>query len=537
MRATLYSVIPFFIAVALRLYPTLLSGLPYSTDGWPIIRNTELLIENTPISLDDAVFDGYNNYWPASSIFGAVLTQITGLKPLEAMAVGIPLAGAITILILYALVRALSGNHVIAFIAALLLATGYPHVMFTAGVTKETFANPIYMLSIFIFLARGGWRKTLLFTIASIALASSHHLTAIITIAALAAITLAKSLTRFRQGIGLEKTGVLNVSILATATALYFIFFAYKGFKIAITASDLISAASYQAAAFTLALHSAFKPHAHPLVKASLTCAAVATASMIAFISTKTPIFPDAPIFPNHYMIYAMPFILSAPLATLGFWEPRSIMSEWRMVPVFWAATILGAACYAVFGNSPIGLSLAFRTLNFLWPPLAFLCAVGFHGTGLAVGCKHKRRLKKTFTATALLLIAAMGSYSLYASVSLQERYMTYFWLFRPQEYEASAWISTVGGGQVVSADVKTSYLLQGYFNVSVDVLQGLRYLTGKTRSEPKTLYIYDQMLEKGYVLYGGYSVDLPLGWMEKTYDLNTIYSNGFVKVVGSRGA
>ncbi|MEM0054323.1 MAG: hypothetical protein QXL89_09085, partial [Nitrososphaeria archaeon] len=94
-----------------------------------------------------------------------------------------------------------------------------------------------------------------------------------------------------------------------------------------------------------------------------------------------------------------------------------------------------------------------------------------------------------------------------------------------------SAWISTAAEDQVVAGDMKASPLLEGYFNVNVDVLQGLRYLTGKASSEPKILYIYNQMQYNGYVFYGGYTVDMPIGWTEKTFALNLIYSNGLVKV------
>ena len=66
MRKYVYIALILLIGLFLRLYPTLLSGQPLSTDAWSPIRNTELLMEHTPIHLDDEVFDGNNNYWPAS---------------------------------------------------------------------------------------------------------------------------------------------------------------------------------------------------------------------------------------------------------------------------------------------------------------------------------------------------------------------------------------------------------------------------------------------------------------------------------------
>jgi hypothetical protein len=82
------------VALILRLCPTFLSGLPFSTDAWSPIRNAEVLMRYTPVSMgDDKIFDGYNNYWPANSIFGVIFSYVVGLKVMDAMAIGIPLVG------------------------------------------------------------------------------------------------------------------------------------------------------------------------------------------------------------------------------------------------------------------------------------------------------------------------------------------------------------------------------------------------------------------------------------------------------------
>ena len=101
----------FAVACLVRLYPALVSGLPFSTDGWGCIRNSELLLQHTPVSLsDNSVFDGYNNYWPANSVFGAVLSEVTGLAPINVMAYGVPLAGALTVPLFFVLVRKINGK-------------------------------------------------------------------------------------------------------------------------------------------------------------------------------------------------------------------------------------------------------------------------------------------------------------------------------------------------------------------------------------------------------------------------------------------
>jgi hypothetical protein len=38
-------------------------------------------------------------------------------------------------------------------------------------------------------------------------------------------------------------------------------------------------------------------------------------------------------------------------------------------------------------------------------------------------------------------------------------------------------------------------------------------------------------MLRNGYVLYGGYSVNLPEKWVQKIFQLSLVYSNGAAAV------
>ncbi len=534
MKEYPYAVIAFSAALAVRLYPTLLSGLPFSTDAWSPIKNAELILEYTPVSLDSGILDDYNRYWPANSLFGAVFSQATGLKPMASMAVGIPLVGALTIPIFYALVSRISRK--LAFFSSVLLATAYPYAFFTAGVTKETYASPLYVVSILIFLSRGKWRETLLFAVASLALVLAHHLTALAGIAVLASIALASSTVRVRRGVSPDGFGFLLVSILTAVTVLYFGLYAYRGLKLVLTPSDLLSAASYQVLAFTMALYLTFKPQKPSNWRAPLTrIASAAIVSLIAFLYTKRSIMPDAPTLPGHYTLYAAPFILASPLTVLGLGELRGMQRENSHAPLFWLSTLLGLEAYAVFGGPPLGLTLAYRALNFLCMPLMMLSAFGLHRLYKVCGGSRRQRAAKAAAITALIAVAALNSYSVYASVSLQERYMGYFWLYRQPEYYAAAWVKGVAYDQTVAGDVKASYLLRDYFGLNVNVFQGLQYLTGKTGSKPQTLFTYEQMSRNGYVIYGGYSVDLPENWTKKLYDLSLSYSNGPVNVYGDR--
>ena len=526
----LYALIPVLIAVAIRLYPYFTTGMPFSTDAWSPIRNAELLIQHTPIHLgDNTVFDGYNNYWPGSSLFGAVFSLMTGFSVINAMAIGIPLTAALTILIFYALVNKVTQSPKIAFAASILLATAYPYALFTAGVTKETFTSPLLMLAILIFLSPGTYKKITLFTIAAATIVFSHHLTTVIALAVLTSITLASSISRIQQGRSLDRTKFACLSTLTATAILYYAL--YARLPLNLTPADWLTVASYQTVAFAAALYFTLKPQHHSKTKGFFTCfAAAASVFLFILLCTKISVIPGAPILPSHYILYAAPFVLLSALIVIGAGKLRNIRREAYAAPIFWIATLLGLEGYAFFAGPAMGLTLASRTLNYLWPPLAILCAIGLHQLYQKAGKPRMQRLMKLTATAALILIVSLNSYNMYASVSLQERYMGYFWLYTAPEYEAAAWTAATTN-QSVAGDVKVSYLLKDYFNVKVNVDQGLKYLTDNTAAQPKILFVYGQMQKNGYVLYSGISIDLAENWTEKTSDLNLIYSNGQVKV------
>jgi hypothetical protein len=250
-------------------------------------------------------------------------------------------------------------------------------------------------------------------------------------------------------------------------------------------------------------------------------------------LTMKTPIVVGAPTLPGHYLLYAIPFVLISLVAVLGVGRLRVMRDERQAAPIFWLATILGLECYAVFTGSEMGLTLAYRTLNFLWPPLAILSAAGLRQLYETPGRLPKQRSAKLAAIVMLIAIASLNSYNVYAAVSLQERYMGYWWLYKAPEFRAGTWIAMNGDDRTVAGDGKISPLLKGYFCVDVDMVQGLRYLTGKGGSQPQMLLVYDQMLKKGYVL-GPYSVDLPENWVEKASQLNLVYSNGQANLYAS---
>jgi hypothetical protein len=532
MKTQLYVLIILLIALSLRLYPTLISGMPFSTDGWPIIRNTELLMHNTPIPLNSNIFDGYNDFWPANSLFGTILSQITNLPPIYTMALGIPIVAALTIPIFYLLTQKITQNKKIALIATALLATAFPYALFTAGITKETFASPIYISLILIFLLKHNWKTTALFSITSVALVLSHHLTAFLAVVIISSLTIASYASKKNppEKTNTNKSNIIYVAILATIASLYFMLYAYPGFKMTITPSDLLAAGAYQIAVIAATLYiihlSRKESSIITLIKCSL---AFTMIFLFFFLITKISVLPAAPTLPVYYFLFATPFIIAVPLTifTLNQIHEKHFS---LLLPLFWLLPVIAFAFYGLFANPSDGVGFAYRSINFMLPPLTILLGIGLYKLNKAPKHINARKVAAIVASVIILSMVAINIYSLYATVSLQEPYLGYFWRYEPSEYKASSWITTNANNQTISGDSKVSYLLRGYFNQNVSIIDGLNYLDGNG-SAPQMLYVYNQMYKNGYVLYEGSPATLPLNWTDKLTYYNLIYANSEVAV------
>jgi hypothetical protein len=187
----------------------------------------------------------------------------------------------------------------------------------------------------------------------------------------------------------------------------------------------------------------------------------------------------------------------------------------------------VGLTCYSIFANSPFGLTLVYRALNFLLIPLFLLVAIGFWRL-----TDKEFRWKRSFKlglGGALAIFLFLNCFVVFASVSLRDPYLGYFWLYHEPEMDASEWVASYASNVSVAGDVKVSYLLD-YFDVPVDVFGGLRYLESDG-SPPSLMVIYSEMETNGYVVYGGYPLALSGNWTNKLDDLNCVYSNGMVNV------
>jgi hypothetical protein len=439
LRSMLYAVLPVVIAMALRLYPYLISGLPFSVDSWPSIRYAELLLSEQPIHVGEAGPLGKSPDYFGEKVFGAVASVLTGLQPMHAMALLVPLVGALSTLMLYAIARGLYGRGV-AFVVSLFSAVALSDAILTAGVKGETYAHPLYLFLIHLLIdEKLSWHaKAPLFALASASLVTTHYYTAILATAILASTSLGITIVRARKGASLRLRDLSLPVILACSTLVYLAVYAKWAFDF-VSTMDLLSAASFQVIAFSSALWLAFKDFGRREI-AALSLFIALAATSLSWLSTVRSLALGAPVLPTRYLLYASPLIVAASLCALGCDEAKRSCDPRRLLPLFWLAPVLGLECYAVLGNVDPGLgsTLAYRGLNFLVPPVAILSALGvrwlyerrWHGSSR----RALRGLSKAGAIAITLFVLLANVYGVYACVSLQERYLGYFWLYTQRD-------------------------------------------------------------------------------------------------------
>lgn len=382
------------------------------------------------------------------------------------------------------------------------------------------------------------FKKNLLFILASAALVFTHHLTAVIALTVISFLTLGLFFSRHEDSGFSVKNNIFLLLFFGAFLGCYFGFYAEAGLTYTLTAGDLLTAGAYQILTLSTVMYFLLKPvpgNPRPTsFKKSLVLSIVAVTLTVlcsVFVTVRS-IVAGAPTLPIHYMLYLSPYFMLFPLLLLsvkGLAERR-----WRLLmPIFWLAPLAGLELYAVFGGSPFGLTLIVRLLNFLILPLCILFALGFNKIIDFFKGSSKQRVAVLGIAVALAAVSSVNCYSVYSSVTLQEPYMGYFWLYRLPETAACSWVSTHNVNQIsVAGDAKMSYLLKDYYNEPVAFSAGLSFLF-QDGSAPKLLIVYPEMATNGYVIYGGTALPLPGSFQSKLSSLNHVYSNNLVDLYG----
>ena len=529
-RALLF-LFPFAVAVLLRIYPYLVYGVPYSTDSWSPIRNTEQLLAYTPTTLGgNPVFDSYNIYWPANSLFGAVASLALNVPPIKIMPLLFPVIGAVTVIIFFLVAEKITGSALVASIAALFLASSGIDAIFTAGVTKETYALPLFMVSILLLLWKTDWRSGALFAITSVTLALSHHATAELFLVVAGSIILVDSVLLKRRGMSIGRKPLLLV-IGGGITLTYFLVYAGAGLsqfgsESLVSVQNLLLALAFLAVFIApVAYHAVSRPTKVLLAEGGLV---LGLAVAVLAIGTRAVLIPLAPVVSATLLFSAIPYVLLGVLAIFGY---RTInLSKDRRNFVFvasWLSAVLALGFLALFSTVPDGIALLYRLLTFIAAPAIILASLALQK---ALGSTRRRGLMKVVVVAVILVIAVPSAYQTYAASIQKESLLGGQWAYQQSDLSGGQWMSanSAPGSLTVAGDTRMQHLLTDYLGMNVDTGSGYLYLVSPgIAARPAYLVTYGLMASNGYVLFL-YGLPLPSNWTATlTHSAPVLYDNG----------
>ena len=519
--------LPFLVAVVLRVYPYLLTGAPWGVDSWTLIRNSNLLLSNSPTQLvANPTFDPYNICYPAVSVYGAVASLVFGIAPLNLMPFLIPLVGSLTTFFLFVVVRKLTGNFMLASVASILFAAASFDAIFTASVTKETFALPLFMIGVLLLLKKGNKPNLFVFSLVSLGLIMSHFALAFILFLLAAEVSIVPLLMRTR-GEMLQPEKLVYPTIMGVVgLAYFFLYLNAKPVGISFSLGDGLSLFAFLTllAGFQVGLQqgsgqkNSSKRWVIPVI-------AIVIAFALLVVGTRTAILPFAPTLTGDLVVEAAPYFAVAMLAALGFlflkkWENRSytFMS-------LWLGVILVLIAFGVFGSTQ-GFGIIYRLFTFLFMPLAVFASFGLIRF-VKGGSRIRHAIKISFAVAFLFVIVFALSFQSYSAVVENNNFLGGEWGFKPSDLSASSWVNATLPSNITFLGDSHVYGLFNYFGIKPNINYGYAYLIGVSAWNGEPLFTYDLMSKNGYDIIA-YGEPLPADWSTKlNYDMSLVYSNG----------
>lgn len=465
----------------LRFLPAYITGLPFSIDAWPLIRDINILIENSPIDLVDKRFDGYNNYWPGSILLLGVLKVVTGLSTFETIYSSI--SNFITIIVLYILVKRKLGVDP-ALLSTFLLAIVYPISFFTAGFTKELVALPLYLSIIYIILYR--LNLVLIAPLIIVTLVITHHLTSLMTLLILLSI----SILRFHNAIYNWKIPIkealLSLYLFLVGYTHYVIFGVY-GMKLTVDLdSTLVIISYYITFMFFAWLTSKYREISNYLKVIIFSTPFIITI-LLAYYMLTYGVLITGPNPGFIYIIYGLDLIIMPSYIAIGI---GYVLKKQCPEYVYWLFAITSILASQIFvPNIKPGIPYS-RVFNFTLVPAIIIASAVIYN-----------RLKD-FIVPILIGFIIACSFLCYISSYNGNPYLGYQWWYKKSEVQTGYFLNNYASNLQLAGDLKVKYLFNDFFMFPVDTKLGLQIISLKPfQINTKVVFIaYESMWKIGYL-------------------------------------
>ena len=522
-------IIAFALAVILRIYPTLYYHEPFSTDSWQPIRNAQVLLADTPTQLaGNPAFDQYNIYWPANSIFGAIASLVFNAVPIQVMPLVFPIIGSVTVLIFFIIAERLTKSSLAAFIASVIFASAGFYATFTSSITKETFANPIYMMCLYFLVARKVDLKTVfLFGVTSFVLILAHYATMFVFLPIAGSIVVADFVLSLKRG---EQLGAkIFLPVVTGLVALgYITLYGYAGLEGIpgqIDASTWVELLSFLVVMMVPVIYFVVGPKRKMIPLEELIVMGAFVVALV--IASRTNVIPLAPVLPQWIYLLIVPYLIVGAFAIFGY---RILQREDRRSFAFvgaWLSSVVALEGFAFLSGISGGIGVTYRLFDFLYPPAAILGAVAFS----KLYTLNRGAIMKIGLASLVIIIVSVSAYQTYGAAIERQNLLGGHWAYTQAEYAGASWVSANHpvGGFDLSGDTHVSYLYSGYFGMNVTSGGGYAFLSGLSNAEPKNLVTYSLMAQNGYVL-DPYAFPIESNWLSNLEgNSSLVFSNGNV--------
>lgn len=469
------------VVLVLKLYPTLITGLPFSIDSWPLIRQVELLVENpNTIIWDDTLFDGYNNHWPGSIIYGAIGSIVLGCRPIDFMRIMAPVINGLGVLVLIVLVKRITRSNYISYISGLLIGIMPSILVFTSGVTKETFTHILfYSLLLSVTL------ESTILLVLSTSIVIYHHLTSFIALLVLLeriVISKAMNIMGYFNG---RQTSIKPVVILFIVILVHYLLVGSVSLKIGLSFHSLLKLFLYLFGFTVFAIMIlTIKLIRQKNILLLIIVSELALLAVVVY-STMYSIASGIPPLGIEVLLYGFILLLS-PIALYVYMRNDRILGEARYLVYGWITATFSLLFYSIFGGEAVFSSIPHRIANFLIMALALAYAVAL------------ARTSKKLIVFIVLGIIILNSFIVVQRIIQGSDEVSYYWRFYQEEYLGMKYVRMFYNNTIIG-DTKVWYLAK-YFDIRVFHIYSVTSSLENRVLKDILLFLYNDNFKRGFL-------------------------------------
>ncbi len=457
----------------------------------------DTIIANGAWRIGDAGLNSYNEKMPGFSLLWAATAELGGLHPLVHVQLYLALITSTCVLVAYLIGLKATGRRLVGFMSSLFLALFGSFLMLTSTVTKEAIGLVILPVAVLLFHERRDPRKRVLSLLLLILLPFVHHLTTLLTLGMVAALTLIshrRALARGRFSMGLL---ALDVATIGGPTVISYLYYesVNMSFLSEVTTSD---AMTLLLAVFVLVgalLAGTWRPARAPagrrLASAARPVLLVPAAGFAVLVANaQTNIFVGGSETRPALLQIVPWLVVLAGFALIGYYFVRRTSNRVNDLVLSMLAAPAALILFGFLrGLDSLSFTIVYRTADFLDYGIAVLVGIGFLAVWTRLGRSRAARAVLAAGFLAALLGTTPMAYDHPAVFGVDNVVTT-------EEFQALAFVASLGA-QRIASEPRLTDVAATWFGIPGDSA----FLLRLQRNESITGVDYAVVLERWSVV------------------------------------